>query len=165
MKKTTFCDAHHIASATAVLTSAGLKIPVRTGGQREGPVMTSAGRSCVAVLAVIGVIALTLGAAADPIGVALVESTSSNSLGVRPMDYVRAGQIIRLGPHDTIVLRYMSSCLRETITGGTVTVGPDWSEVQSGEVQRLRGQCGAGKMVLTGTQSPIAGRTFRGPGH
>jgi hypothetical protein len=33
------------------------------------------------------------------------------------MDYVQAGQIIRLGPHETIVLSYMSSCLRETITG------------------------------------------------
>ena len=127
--------------------------------------MTIAGRSCVAVLAVIGVIALTLGAAADPIEVALIESTSSNRLDVRPMDYVRAGQIIRLGPRDTIVLTYMSSCLRETITGGVITIGTDWSGVQSGEVQRLPGQCGSGKMVLTGVQIPIAGRTFRGPGH
>jgi hypothetical protein len=127
--------------------------------------MTIAGRSCVAVLAVIGVIALTSGATADPIEVALVESTSSNSLGVQPMDYVRAGQIIRLGPRDTIVLTYMNSCLRETITGGAVTIGPDWSGVESGEVQRLPGQCGSGKMVLTGVQSPVAGRTFRGPRH
>ena len=124
--------------------------------------MTTAGQACVAVLATIGLMALTPGAAAGSIEVALVESASGNSLSVESMDYVRAGQIIRLGPHDTIVLRYLSSCLRETITGGTVTVGPDWSEVQSGEVQRLRGECGAGKMVLTGTQSPIAGRTFRG---
>jgi len=124
--------------------------------------MTTAGRSCVAVLAITGLMALTSGAVAGPIEVALVESANGNSLSVEPMDYVWAGQIIRLGPHDTIVLRYLSSCLRETITGGTVTVGPDWSEVQSGKVQRLRGECGAGKMVLTGTQSPIAGRTFRG---
>ena len=81
------------------------------------------------------------------------------------MDYVRAGQIIRLGPRDTIVLTYMSSCLRETITGGVITIGTDWSGVQSGEVQRLPGQCGSGKIVLTGVQIPIAGRTFRGPGH
>ena len=124
--------------------------------------MTIAGRSCVAVLAVIGVIAVTSGAAADPIEVALVESTSSNSLGVRPMDYVRAGQIIRLGARDTIVLTYMNSCLRETITGGTITIGLDWSGVQSGEVQRMPGQCDSGKMVLTGVQIPIAGRVVRG---
>ena len=127
--------------------------------------MTTAGQSCVAVLAITGLMALTSGAAADPIEVALVESANGNSLSVESMDYVRAGQIIRLGPHDTIVLRYLSSCLRETITGGTITVGSDWSEVQSGEVQRLRRECGVGNMVLTGTQSPIAGRTFRGPGH
>ena len=124
--------------------------------------MTTTGQSCVAALAITGLIALTSDAAADPIEVALVESANGNSLSVESMDYVRVGQIIQLGPHDTIVLRYMSSCLRETITGGTITVGSDWSEVQSGEVQRLRGECGAGKMVLTGTQSPIAGRTFRG---
>jgi hypothetical protein len=107
--------------------------------------------------------ALTSAAAAAPIVVALVESANGNSLSVGSMDYVRAGQIIRLGPHDTIVLRYLNSSLRETITGGTVTVGSDWSEVQSGEVQRLRGECGDGKMVLTVRQSPqIAGRTFRG---
>ena len=39
--------------------------------------MTIAGRSCVAVLAVIGVIALTLGAAPDPIEVALNQNRSS----------------------------------------------------------------------------------------
>jgi hypothetical protein len=105
--------------------------------------------------------AVASAAAADPIAVALVES--SNSPGVEFMDYLQAGQIIRLGPHQTIVLSYMSSCLRETITGGTVTVGTDWSEVQSGEVRRLRGQCDAGKMVLTGAQTHIGGRAFRGP--
>jgi hypothetical protein len=117
----------------------------------------------LATLAVAGAVAVASAAGADPIEVALVESVSSNSPGVEFMDYVQAGQIIRLGPHDTIVLSYMSSCLRETITGGTVTVGTDWSEVQSGEVRRLRGQCDTGKMVLTGAQSRIGGRTFRGP--
>ena len=126
--------------------------------------MTTAGQACVAVLATIGLMALTPGAAAGSIEVALVESASGNSLSVESMDYVRTGQIIRLGPDDTIVLRYMSSCLRETITGGTVTVGPDWSEVQSGEVLRLRGECGVGKMVLTGTHTPAGGRIVRGLG-
>ena len=127
--------------------------------------MTITGQFCVAVLAVFGVIALTSAAAADPIEVAVIESTNSNRLDVRPMDYVRAGQIIRLDPRDTIVLTYMGSCLRETITGGIITIGTDSSGVQSGEVQRLPGHCDNGKMVLTGVQMPIAGRTFRGPGH
>ena len=116
------------------------------------------------VLAIAGAMVLASSAAADPVGVALLERVSSNSLSVDVMEYVRVGQIIRLDPHETIVLNYMSSCLRETITGGTVTVGTDWSEVKSGDVQRLRGQCGGAKMTLTGAQTPIAGRTFRGLG-
>src|ERR1700737_5484784 len=103
------------------------------------------------ILGIAGTIAFASVANADPVGVALVES--SNSASVAFMDYVQAGQIIRLGPHETIVLSYMSSCLRETITGGTVTVGTDRSDVQSGEVRRTRGQGDAGKMVLTGAQS------------
>ena len=95
----------------------------------------------LALLAIAGAMVLASAAAADPVEVALLERVSSNSVS-GDMEYVRAGQIIRLGPRETIVLSYMSSCLRETITGGTVTVGKDWSEVQSGEVQRLRGQCG-----------------------
>ena len=116
----------------------------------------------LALLAIAGAMVLASAAAANPVEVALLERVSSNSVSGDLMEYVRAGQIIRLGPRETIVLSYMSSCLRETITGGTVTVGKDWSEVQSGEVQRLRGECGGGKMILTGAQSPIAGRTFRG---
>jgi hypothetical protein len=115
------------------------------------------------ILAVVAAVAAACTpAAAGPIEVALIESVSSNSAGVEFMDYVRTGQVIRLGPHGTIVLSYMGSCVRETITGGTVTVGTDRSEVQSGEVRRTRGQCDAGKMVLTGAQSPIGGRAFRG---
>ena len=139
------------------------------------PVMTSNSRAIsgfsertpsqvrLALLAIAGAMVLASAAAADPVEVALLERVSSNSVS-GDMEYVRAGQIIRLGPRETIVLSYMSSCLRETITGGTVTVGKDWSEVQSGEVKRLRGQCGGGKMILTGAQSPLAGRTFRGVG-
>jgi hypothetical protein len=115
-----------------------------------------------ATLALAGVVAFaSVAAAADPVEVAL-ESISGNSSGVEFMDYLRLGRVIRLGPHETIVLSYRTSCVRETITGGTVTVGIDRSQVQSGEVERLDGRCDAGKMVLTGTQSEIAGRTFRG---
>jgi hypothetical protein len=122
------------------------------------------GQARLAALAVCGAMALASAAVADPIEVALIESLTSVSPGVESMDYVQTGQVIRLAPNQTIVLSYMSSCLRETITGGTVTVGTDWSEVQSGEVQRTRGQCDfAGKMVLTDTQQrQTGGKVFRG---
>jgi hypothetical protein len=123
----------------------------------------TAGQARFAALVLAGSVAFaSVAAAADPFEVAVVESISGNASGVEFMDYLRLGQVIRLGPHETIVLTYKASCVRETITGGTVTIGTDRSQVQSGEVKRFVGQCGAGKMELTGTQSAIAGRTFRG---
>ncbi len=81
---------------------------------------------------------------AEEFEVALIEAVIGNSAGTEFMGYVRVGRVIRLAPSQTIVLSYVTSCLRETITGGTVTVGTDWSEVHSGgEVVRLRGQCDA----------------------
>ena len=80
------------------------------------------------------------------------------------MDYVDAGQTIRLGPHDTIVLSYLNSCVRETITGGTVTVGVEQSEVQAGKVTRSKVDCGEPTFALTGnSEIQFAGRVFRGP--
>jgi hypothetical protein len=126
---------------------------------------TTVGQARLAILALAGAVAFASAAAAGPIEVALVENLTGNSPGVGFMDYVRAGQVIRLGPHQTIVLSYMSSCLRETITGGTVTVGTDWSEVHSGEVRRARVLCDVGQAVLTSGLHQIGGRTFRGGGH
>jgi hypothetical protein len=52
--------------------------------------------------------------------------------------------------------------MRETITGGTVTVGTDQSEVQSGRIVRTRVQCDAGKMLQGGEQArPLAGSVLR----
>jgi hypothetical protein len=66
------------------------------------------------------------------------------------------GQVIRLGAHDRIVLGYLKSCARETITGGTVTVGTDQSEVAGGEVARTKVACEGGKMLLS---SELAGKS------
>jgi hypothetical protein len=127
----------------------------------EGVVMATNSRRLVrfSILAIAGTMALASVANANPVGVALVES--SNSASVEFMDYVLAGQVIRLGPHETIVLSYMSSCLRETITGGTVTVGTDRSDVRFGSVKRIKAECDPGEIALTGGAS-AAGRVFRG---
>jgi hypothetical protein len=101
-------------------------------------------------------------AVADPLEVAVLERVSSGSFNTDSIEYVRTGQSIRLRRQQTVVLTYMDSCVREIITGGTVIIGIDRSEVQSGDVERVRVQCGAGKIVLTGAQNAIAGRTFRG---
>src|SRR5262245_23111717 len=123
------------------------------------------------LLAAVGFAAVVLAAnastpaAAGPLEVALIESYSGTSRAVQTMQYVQAGQTIRLERHETIVLSYNDSCVRETITGGTVTVGIDRSQVQSGQVTRSQGPCYVpSKMVLTSVRGDIAsaGRSFRG---
>jgi hypothetical protein len=123
----------------------------------------TAGRVRFVTLVLGGAVAFaSVAAAADPFEVAMVESTSGKTSGVEFMDYVHLGQVIHLGSHDTIVLSYKASCVRETITGGTVTVGIERSQVQSGEVERIVGRCGSGKREFTDAQGAIAGRIFRG---
>jgi hypothetical protein len=76
--------------------------------------------------------------------------------GVQFMDYVEPGRVIRLGGHDRIVLGYLKSCWRETITGGIVTVGAEQSEVAGGEVVRAKIACEGGKMMLS---AELAGKS------
>jgi hypothetical protein len=111
----------------------------------------------IAILAVAGLMSpATAGQ------VALVENITGNPTGVALMDYLEAGQTISLGARDGIVLSYMSSCIRETITGGIVTVGTEQSETQGGKIARTKVSCDAGKMVLTSVQaSQFGGRIFR----
>jgi len=108
--------------------------------------------------------AVSAAIAAEPTDGALVESVTGRSPDVQPMDYVRVGQIIRLGPYGTIVLSYKASCVREMITGGIVTIGTEHSYVRSGEIRTLDSQCDTGIMVPTEVDSyvTVAGRTFRG---
>src|ERR1700689_5751805 len=72
---------------------------------------------------------------------ALVEDIKSTTADVEFMDYVGAGQVIKLRPSDLLVLSYLKSCEHETITGGTVTVGTDRSEVDGGKVARTKVAC------------------------
>jgi hypothetical protein len=93
---------------------------------------------------------------------ALVEDVNSKTAGVEFMDYVQAGKVIRLQPQDTIVLSYMKSCWQEAISGGTVTVGSEQSEVQLGRVERHKVDCDGGKLMLTAqVASQAAGMVFR----
>jgi hypothetical protein len=96
--------------------------------------------------------------------VAVVEDVSSKSAGVEFMDYVPAGKVIRLGGKDTLVLGYMKSCWRETITGGVVTIGAEESAVTDGNVRREKVGCDGGKMQLTAQQASKSGAmVFRAP--
>ena len=105
----------------------------------------------IAALAAVGSLAATLAWAQAP--VAVVEDVSGKSAGVEFMDYVAAGKVIKLGPRDTLVLGYLASCWRETITAGTVTIGTEQSEVQNGKVERTRVKCDGGQMNLSAEQA------------
>jgi len=95
--------------------------------------------------------------------VAVVEDVSSKSGGVEFMDYVVAGKVIELAPQDSLVLGYIQSCWRETIHGGTVTVGSEQSEVKGGKVDRVKVASDGGKMQLASEQSKqSAAMVFRG---
>lgn len=112
--------------------------------------------------AVVGVLGLATSAAAQ-VPVAIVEDVQGKVDGVEFMDYVAPGKVIKLGPKASVVLGYMKSCWRETITGGTVVVGKEQSMVHpSSDVQRARVACDSSAVQLSDREaSQSAATTFR----
>ena len=111
--------------------------------------------------AIVGLLGLTASATAQS-PVAIVEDVQGKVDGVEFMDYVAAGKLIKLGPKATVVLGYMKSCWRETISGGVVLVGMDQSTVQGGDVQRIKVPCDAGAVQLSDREArQSAATTFR----
>ncbi len=88
---------------------------------------------------------------------ALVEDIAAKNAGVDFMDYVPAGKQIKLAAGETLTLSYLKSCVRETIAGGTVTVGMEQSTVAGGKVDRQTVKCDGGKLALTTDQSAKSG--------
>ena len=99
-----------------------------------------------------------LGRAPAPlIPTALVEDIKSASADVEFMDYVATGKVIKLEPGDVLVLSYLRSCEYETITGGTVRIGPNRSEVEGGQITRAKVPCNGGNMTLSSAQANASG--------
>jgi len=122
------------------------------------------GRTLVAVLASVAALASPAAARAPAplVPTALVEEIQSGTADVEFMDYVGSGQVIKLAPGDRLVLSYLKSCEHETITGGTVTVGAQRSDVQDGHVVRAKVPCDGGKMRLNAQEaSQSAAGAFR----
>ena len=105
------------------------------------------------VITVASVVAVATQAAARApaplVPTALVEDVKSATADVEFMDYVGNRQVIKLGPSDVLVLSYLKSCEHETITGGTVAVGTERSEVQGGQVVRTKVPCDGGNIQLS----------------
>jgi hypothetical protein len=89
---------------------------------------------------------------------ALVEDVKSAAAGVAFMDYVGNKQVIRLARGDVLVLSYLRSCEHEIITGGTVTVGMEQSDVLDGDVVRTKVPCD-GNVQLTSSQANASAAT------
>src|SRR5664279_2576757 len=101
--------------------------------------------------AIVGLVGLT-GAGAAQVPVAVVEDVQGKVTGVEFMDYVVPGKLIKLGPTGMVVLGYMKSCVRETITGlGTVIVGTEESMVHLSNVK-------AGKVLCDSSHSQLIDR-------
>jgi hypothetical protein len=116
--------------------------------------------SVTAVLA--GVVQVSAHAPAPLIPIALVEDVKSATADIEFMDYVGSGQIIKLEARDVLVLSYLKSCEHETITGGTVVVGAERSDVKDGQVVRTKVPCDGGKIRLSSNEaSKSAASAFR----
>lgn len=84
---------------------------------------------------------------------AIVEEVDASRAGVAVMDFVNAGRVIKLGRKGTLILGYLRSCVREKISGGTISVGTDRSIVEGGRVHRERVECDGGRLLLTVEQA------------
>jgi hypothetical protein len=104
--------------------------------------------------AMVGLVAFS-GAAAAQSPVAVVEDVQGKVTGAEFMDYVAPGAVIKIGADGKVVLGYMKSCRRETITGiGTVIVGADESMVHLSDVD-------AGKVPCDSSHSQLVDRQVR----
>lgn len=114
-------------------------------------------RHCATASVVVS--ALFAGAALAGEPVALVEDLSVERPNLQFMDFLEEGRIIALAKRERIVLGYMATCLRETITGGKLTVGSEESVVEGGTVEREEIDCDGGALRLTVAQAQEAGAT------
>lgn len=94
-----------------------------------------------AMVIVVGVMMFG-GSALAQSPVAVVEEVQGNVTGAEFMDYVVPGKVIKLGPGASVVLSYLKSCQRETISGsGTIIVGQDESKVHLAEIEASKTEC------------------------
>jgi hypothetical protein len=138
-------------------------IQIKVPGHRQ-PRMPKISKDCAMkslIGAIVGVLGLITSAAAQA-PVAIVEDVQGKVDGVEFMDYVAPGKVIKLGPKASVVLGYLKSCWRETITGGTVVVGAEQSMVHLGDAQRVKVDCDVNAVQLADREaSQGAATTFR----
>ena len=89
----------------------------------------------------LGLLALASPAAAES-PVAVVEDVKGKVTGAEFMDYVTPKAVIKIGDGGSVILSYLKSCRRETISGaGTVIVGTEESAVHLADVKAEKTNC------------------------
>jgi hypothetical protein len=114
------------------------------------------------IAACLGLLALASSAAADS-PVAVVEDVQGKVTGAEFMDYVTPKAVIKIGDGGSVILSYLKSCRRETISGaGTVVVGTEESAVHLAEVKAEKTNCDPNQAnVTTRETSGVAATVLR----
>jgi hypothetical protein len=124
---------------------------------RWGPKMKRAIVICLSLLALA-----SPAAAASP--VAIVEDIKGKVTGAEFMDYVTPESVIRIEGDGTVILSYLKSCRRETISGaGIVTVGTEQSSVDRAVLKAEKTNCDPNQaQATTKDTSGVAATLLRG---
>lgn len=94
---------------------------------------------------------------------AVVEDLSGTVSGVEVFDFLSAGKTFTLPAGAKLVLGYMNSCTRETITGpGSVAVGETGSMVTGAKLQQEQLACASANQLAQGQAGKSAAMVFRG---
>ena len=110
----------------------------------------------------LGLLALASPAAAGS-PVAVVEDVQGKVTGAEFMDYVTPKAVIKIGDGGAVILSYLKSCRRETISGaGTVVVGTEESAVHLADVKAEKTNCDPNQAnVTTRETSGVAATVLR----
>ena len=81
--------------------------------------------------------------------VALIEEINAKGSNFQIMDFLDPGTKIQLSTNGSLVVGYLNSCIQESISGGSVTIGAGKSIVVGGQVTRKQLICGGNTKIST----------------
>src|SRR5437879_1195294 len=110
----------------------------------------------------LGLLAPAFPAAADS-PVAVVEDVQGKVTGAEFMDYVTPKAVIKIGDGGSVILSYLKSCRRETISGaGTIIVGTEESAVHLADVKAEKTNCDPNQANATPLVSRVVALAWLG---
>lgn len=119
--------------------------------------------SAVTTAAVIGLALLLPWRPATAAPAAIVEDVAPSLTAPEILDYLDEGSTIELKPGDWLVVDYLSSCVREEIHGGKITIGNSQSTVAGGQVKRNTVPCTSNAQLSQAQAGKSGGMVFRKP--